>query len=368
MTLGSKRASFVGTPFWMAPEVIQQGGTAPASSGNGNGLDGYDERADIWSLGITLIEMLKGEPPWANIHPMRVLFLIPKEPAPRLDASKFGSDVCDMLVQCCDKDPKGRPSARELLGHDFIARAPESTEEMMERISGRIAASASARENSDGGWDGTGTMIGGGIAMGTHRGFTSNSHGHASTDSGSMEFWDFDTMRRTYDNDPRRSSDSMSPLSRQRNVANVSTTPTKLRVDYDGMASRSQAGIGDDGVGSAGTPCALATLLDALDVVAAGVSAESSAVTDVRASMTKLEAAAPGISGGIISQILRTHAPGIDRAGFRIGSEPDGRNAGYLVGEDDDDGSSTTLRGLLLRHWGAMDDCSPSLLGALPNG
>ncbi|GAY64132.1 hypothetical protein CUMW_231220 [Citrus unshiu] len=92
----SRRKTFVGTPFWMAPEVIQNS-------------EGYNEKADIWSLGITVIEMAKGEPPLADLHPMRVLFIIPRE------------------------NPPQRPSAKELLRHRFIRNARKSPR-LLERI------------------------------------------------------------------------------------------------------------------------------------------------------------------------------------------------------------------------------------------
>eukprot|EP00598_Pedospumella_elongata_P013936 CAMPEP_0185012262 /NCGR_PEP_ID=MMETSP1098-20130426/98211_1 /TAXON_ID=89044 /ORGANISM="Spumella elongata, Strain CCAP 955/1" /LENGTH=699 /DNA_ID=CAMNT_0027541317 /DNA_START=430 /DNA_END=2529 /DNA_ORIENTATION=- len=101
-----KRQTKIGTPFWMAPEVISQ--------------SAYDGCADVWSAGITAIELCKGAPPYANrIHPFQAILLIPKNPPPVLDGA-FSDQFKDFVASCLVKDPAARPSASALLRHPFI--------------------------------------------------------------------------------------------------------------------------------------------------------------------------------------------------------------------------------------------------------
>eukprot|EP01065_Artemidia_motanka_P019785 TRINITY_DN2362_c0_g1_i1.p1 TRINITY_DN2362_c0_g1~~TRINITY_DN2362_c0_g1_i1.p1 ORF type:complete len:524 (+),score=208.23 TRINITY_DN2362_c0_g1_i1:47-1573(+) len=109
----SQRNTFVGTPYWMAPEVIQE--------------QQYDGRADIWSLGITGLEMAELAPPHHNLHPMRALFQIPRGQPPTLKKDGGWSRVFeDFVAACLVKDPTQRPHARMLLGHPFIVAERDS--------------------------------------------------------------------------------------------------------------------------------------------------------------------------------------------------------------------------------------------------
>eukprot|EP01103_Thecamoeba_quadrilineata_P001442 TRINITY_DN1129_c0_g1_i1.p1 TRINITY_DN1129_c0_g1~~TRINITY_DN1129_c0_g1_i1.p1 ORF type:complete len:1203 (-),score=327.68 TRINITY_DN1129_c0_g1_i1:664-4272(-) len=106
-----KARTFVGTPYWMAPEVIE------AKSG----IASYDEKADIWALGITCIELAEVNPPLSDVTPMRVLFQIPARDPPQLqNPSQWSPNFSNFLSLCLQKDPRQRKSARELLQHPFV--------------------------------------------------------------------------------------------------------------------------------------------------------------------------------------------------------------------------------------------------------
>ncbi|XP_044219022.1 misshapen-like kinase 1 isoform X2 [Thunnus albacares] len=109
-TIG-RRNTFIGTPYWMAPEVIACDENPEAT---------YDYRSDLWSLGITALEMAEGAPPLCDMHPMRALFLIPRNAPPKLKSKKWSKRFLTFVDSCLVKNHLHRPTTDALLRHAFI--------------------------------------------------------------------------------------------------------------------------------------------------------------------------------------------------------------------------------------------------------
>jgi STE20-like kinase len=122
-----KRDSFIGTPYWMAPEVVM------CETFRDNP---YDYKADIWSLGVTLIEFAQMEPPNHQMAPMRVLLKIQKADPPKLDKpSIWSKEFNDFIAYCLTKDPAQRPNASDLLNHPFIKNFESDRKSILDLIS-----------------------------------------------------------------------------------------------------------------------------------------------------------------------------------------------------------------------------------------
>jgi serine/threonine-protein kinase OSR1/STK39 len=136
--------TFVGTPCWMAPEVL-------------DAENGYDEKADIWSFGITMLELAKGRAPYATMEPMKAMLQTLKEDPPSLESygsvgSEFSKEFKKVLSGCLVKDPKKRFSATKLLKLDFFKKRPRITfDDLLLKIPD-IDADTSSNSDSDSDW------------------------------------------------------------------------------------------------------------------------------------------------------------------------------------------------------------------------
>ncbi|KAN0029372.1 hypothetical protein ACTFIV_011263 [Dictyostelium citrinum] len=120
-SLRGEASQLVGTPLWMAPEIIKR--------------QNYNNKCDIWSLGITAIEMAESFPPLYTMPPTRAMLMIPNKPPPTLSKPHhFSKELNDFIGQCCQKDPEKRPSAIELLSHPFLAQNITSPQEILKPL------------------------------------------------------------------------------------------------------------------------------------------------------------------------------------------------------------------------------------------
>ncbi|XP_055618927.1 myosin-IIIb-like isoform X2 [Toxorhynchites rutilus septentrionalis] len=126
----ARRNTSVGTPYWMAPEVIACEQQLDQS---------YDSRCDVWSVGITAIELAEGDPPLCELHPMRALFQIPRNPPPKLaHPEHYSTMLSEFISDCLVKDLEQRPFSKELVTHPFLKAVGPYVEKVRQELKSEI--------------------------------------------------------------------------------------------------------------------------------------------------------------------------------------------------------------------------------------
>ncbi|XP_011875420.1 PREDICTED: neither inactivation nor afterpotential protein C isoform X2 [Vollenhovia emeryi] len=118
-----KRRTYIGSPSWMAPEVV------------GSKDSGYDSRVDVWAIGITAIELADGKAPFEAMHPTRALFQIVRNPPPTLyRPANWSKNLNDFISECLEKNPENRPYMMEIIEHPFLSELPENDYPLTQEI------------------------------------------------------------------------------------------------------------------------------------------------------------------------------------------------------------------------------------------
>lgn len=127
----ARRNTSVGTPYWMAPEVIACEQQLDQS---------YDSRCDVWSIGITAIELAEGDPPLSDIHPMRALFQIPRSPPPALTKpDAYSPELNSLIADCLVKDLEQRPYSKDIIKHPALSAVTASADKVQAELSAEIS-------------------------------------------------------------------------------------------------------------------------------------------------------------------------------------------------------------------------------------
>ena len=298
-----KRDTHVGTPFWMAPEVIKQAA--------------YDSKADIWSLGITAIELALGQPPLSDLHPMRVLTLIPKNPQPQLPTT-YTQDFQHFVQLCLNKEPHYRPTAKELINHTFIQNAKENTIllDLLERCRDLKDRSGSS-DSEDGaddeldpydpGWDLPPTLRGNGQLPPDQPLSTSSS------DNSTHQISTHTSSTASFNHSPTK------------HTSPVSSSSVRVDQSPSAAAMNQQETLPDESEGREKTGVLEAGLLPAIEEVASeqmwrleslgrervgggGVRTRAAAVERLRSALVGAEAESPGLAEAFVAELLRALA------------------------------------------------------------
>lgn len=218
----AKRNTVIGTPFWMAPEVIQE--------------IGYDCVADMWSLGITALEMAEGKPPYGDIHPMRAIFMIPTKPPPSFrEPDQWSPEFIDFVSRCLVKNPEERATASEMLQHEFIGNAKQPC-----ILSGMIAEAREIRENQN-------LRLSAATAL--HKQATTDSDDDGGHNNGTLVRYDADTATLVPDIDLTMKEDKTLVSHRGNNslAENLGTMVINSDTEDESTMKRHDTGPGESG-------------------------------------------------------------------------------------------------------------------------